>query len=80
MKDKWIKLDNAAKIFPASVSGPDTKVFRFAAELYEPVAPEILQEAVSESAEVFDVYNYVLKRGLFWYYFEKSDLRPVVKE
>lgn len=80
MKDKWIKLDNAAKIFPASVSGPDTKVFRFSCELFEDIDPEILQEAVTESAEVFDVFNYIIKKGLFWYYFEKSDLRPIVRE
>lgn len=80
MNDKWIKLDNAAKIFPATVSGPDTKVFRFSCELFEDVDCEILQSAVTEAAEVFDVYNYVLKKGLFWYYFEKSDLRPIVEK
>ncbi|MBE6892145.1 MAG: hypothetical protein E7481_09015 [Ruminococcaceae bacterium] len=80
MNDKWIKLDNAAKIFPATVSGPDTKVFRFSCELFEDVDPEILKEAVAEAAEVFDVFNYIIKKGLFWYYFEKSDLRPIVRE
>ncbi len=80
MNDKWIKLDNAAKIFPAAVSGPDTKVFRFSCELFEDIDPVILKEAVAEAAEVFDVFNYILKKGLFWYYFEKSDLRPVVRE
>ncbi len=80
MNDKWIRLDNAAKLFPAAIDGPDTKVFRFSCELFEEVDPEILKEAVSEAAEVFDVFNYILKKGLFWYYFEKSDLRPIVRE
>ena len=52
MNDKWIKLDNAAKIFPATVSGPDTKVFRFSCELFEDVDPEILKEAVAEAGGV----------------------------
>ncbi|MBQ2881061.1 MAG: hypothetical protein IJE40_02215 [Clostridia bacterium] len=80
MNDKWIKLDNAAKIFPSAVSGADTKVFRFSCELFEDINKEILQSAASEAAEVFDVFNYVLKKGLFWYYFEKSELRPIVEE
>ena len=80
MNDKWIKLDNAAKIFPATVKEPDTKVFRISCELFEEINSEILQKAVNEASEIFDVYNFILKKGLFWYYFEKSDLRPVVTE
>lgn len=80
MEDKWIKLDNAANLFPAAAERSDTKVFRFSCELSETVDCEILEAAVAEASEVFDVFNYVLKKGLFWYYFEKSDLKPVVRE
>lgn len=80
MKDKWIKLDTAANIFPAVAKGSDTKVFRFVCELNEIVDPQILQEAVSEATKSFDVFNYIIKKGVFWYYFEKSDLCPEVRE
>jgi NRPS condensation-like uncharacterized protein len=77
---QWSRLDNAAKIFPPSTSKADTKVFRFSCELYEPVDPEILQHALDTSLEEFPFYRFIIRRGLFWYYFEKSDLQPEVRE
>lgn len=77
---KWFKLDNAGKLFPPSCSKTDTKVFRFSCELKEDVIPEILQSAVEITLESFPIYQYVLDRGAFWYYLEKSDIKPVVRE
>lgn len=84
MNDKtiksWSPLDNAAKIFPPSSSGRDTKVFRFACELYEDVEPAILQEALDRTMEAFPIYRSVLRKGFFWYYFEESELPTEVAE
>jgi Uncharacterized protein containing a NRPS condensation (elongation) domain len=80
MINKWIKLDNAAKIFPSAVSKSNTLVFRFSCELLEPVDAIILQEALDRTVDEFDVFQYVLRRGLFWYYFETTTLRPAVRE
>lgn len=77
-KIEWSKLDNASKIFPATCNDRDTKVFRIACELYEDVEPEILQRALDSTIERFPLYKSVLKRGVFWYYFETSDIPPVV--
>lgn len=77
---KWTKLDNAAKIFPPTSSVGDPKVFRFACELYETVDSQILQKALDKTVAQFPFYRSVLKKGLFWYYFEESTLRPVVTE
>lgn len=77
---EWNRLDNAAKIFPPTSNDRDTKVFRFACELYERVDPVILQEALDETIEIFPLYKSVLRKGVFWYYFETSSLRPVVEE
>ena len=79
MKPKWNKLDNAAKIYPASSTKTDTHVFRFSCELYESVDPEILQHALIETIKIFPVYQYILRRGLFWYYLESTSLIPVVR-
>lgn len=77
---QWTKLDNAAKIFPPNTHEKDTKVFRFACELKEEVDKDILQEAVSKTIQLFPIYRYVLRKGLFWYYFERTELMPEVVE
>lgn len=80
MSREWNKLDNAAKIFPAADGGADMQVFRFSCELMEEIEPSALQKALDETLEMFDVYRYVMLRGFFWYYLERSDIAPVVRE
>jgi NRPS condensation-like uncharacterized protein len=77
---EWAKLDNAAKIFPPTTSERDTKVFRFVCELNEEIDRDILQKALDNTMEIFPLYRNVLRRGVFWYYFESTDLKPVVVE
>jgi hypothetical protein len=77
---QWSRLDNAAKIFPPNTTRDDTKVFRFSCELYENAEPEILQRALNASLEEFPFYRFIIRRGFFWYYFQKSDLQPEVRE
>ena len=47
----WRKLDNAAKIFPATSNKKDTRVFRFYCELKEPVDGSILQSALDKTID-----------------------------
>ena len=75
---RWRKLDNAAKLFPPTSSRRNPRVFRFACELHEPVNPAALQDALDKTIELFPVYRSVMKRGLFWYYLEESDLETTV--
>ncbi len=77
---EWIRLDNAAKIFPPNTNERDTKVFRFVCELKEEVDKDILQRALDNALTLFPGYCMVLKRGIFWYYFESTDMRPEVVE
>ena len=79
-KVKWARLDNASKIFPSTSNNRDTKVFRLACELYEDVDPSILQQALNMSLESFPLFRSVLRSGVFWYYFETSDIEPVVEK
>ena len=76
----WSRLDNAAKIFPPTSTKRDTKVFRFVCELTEPVDSGILQSALEETIQEFPLYRSILKKGLFWYYLEESNLRPQVEK
>ncbi|MEG0154532.1 MAG: DUF6320 domain-containing protein [Lachnospiraceae bacterium] len=75
----WRKLDNTAKIFPATSSKKDTRVFRFYCELREQVQEDMLQEALNQTIKKYPVFLSVMRKGLFWHYLERSKLRPVVK-
>ncbi|MBC8571158.1 hypothetical protein [Zongyangia hominis] len=75
----WSRLDNAAKIFPSTTTKRDTKVFRFACELYELVDPIVLQQALDETMTHFPLYQSMMTRGLFWYYLEPCSQKPLVK-
>lgn len=76
----WHRLDNAAKIFPPTSEKADTKVFRFTCELFEDVEEKLLQSALDLAIEDFPDFRCVLKRGMFWYYLEQSNLKPIVRE
>lgn len=55
-------------------------MFRFYCELKEEIRPEILQQALERSLETYPLFLSVLRKGVFWHYLEKSNLRPIVKE
>lgn len=57
-----------------------TRVFRFYCELKEPVDGSILQSALDKTIDKYPVFLSVMRKGFFWYYLEKSDLKPKVKE
>ncbi len=75
---EWSRLDNVSKIFAATWTLRDPKVFRIACELVGEVKPESLQQALDQTIDDIPVYKSVLRRGAFWYYLEKSDIRPEV--
>lgn len=79
-KIHWRKLDNAAKIFPAVSNRKDTRVFRFYCECTEPVEGGALQGALDKTLEKYPLFQTVLRKGLFWFYMEKSSLRSMVRE
>lgn len=76
----WIKLDNAAKIYPASRSRNWAAMFRVSAELTEPVDPEILAEAQRSTLKRFPGFSYRLKNGVFWNYLEEVDGMPEIQK
>ena len=77
---QWSRLDNAAKIFPPTTTIRDSKVFRAVCELYEEVDGDVLQRALDKTMILFPHYSSILKKGLFWFYFEKSTLKPIVQK
>lgn len=77
---KWYRLDNAAKLFPPSKNKYDSKIFRFTVSLVENVDKDILNVALTKTLQEYPIFRSVLKRGLFWYYLEESNIKPVVVE
>ena len=76
----WRSLDNAGKMFSAASTSKDTRVFRFYCVLKEQIDPEILQKALNITVKKYPIFLSVMRKGLFWHYLEKSELRPVVRE
>lgn len=74
----WIKLDNAAKIFPSVTSKYRTNLFRISFSLTEEVDPLLLQESLNHVILRFKTFKLKLKSGLFWNYFEENRLQPQV--
>ncbi len=77
---KWRKLDNAALAFPMVTGKDDTRVFRFYCELKETVDEATLQEALDQTMKTYPLFQAVLRKGLFWFYLEHREIRPVVRE
>jgi len=76
----WLRLDNAAKIFPASMRSTWSNVFRLSVDFSEEVDPEALQRAVNRVATRFPSVCVRLGKGLFWYYLEESAKAPKIRK
>ncbi len=77
---KWLKLDNAALIYPGTMSRSWNALFRLSATLTEPIDEDILEVAQKRTLRRLPWFAYKLKRGLFWYYLEHSDDLPKIEQ
>ncbi len=75
-----MKLDNAAKIYPAAKRRSWSNVFRLSAELTEDVDRDILQTALDSVVKRFPSVAVRIRRGLFWYYLEELKEAPKVMD
>src|SRR5664279_6660933 len=75
----WLKLDNAAKLFPAIMSGELTSVFRITVSLKKPVKFSAIKEAVEITSRRFPYFSVSLGSGLFWYYLEYNNQLPRIQ-
>ena len=79
INDFWLRLDNAAKIYPAIKDRELTAVFRVGVQLKEKIKVRHFLEAVHAIEARFPYYNVKLKAGVFWYYLEPAGL-PLIPE
>lgn len=79
-KLRWVKLDNAAKIYPASRNRHWSNVFRISATLTEPVDVATLQSALDVTVRRFPTIAARLRRGAFWYYLQQLKEAPKIQK
>jgi len=74
----WLKLDNAALIYPATLSRKLAAMFRLTVTLIDKVDMDILSKALDNIMPRFPSFNYTLKEGLFWFYFDQINDKPLI--
>lgn len=79
-KLRWVRLDNAAKIYPAARRNNWSNVFRLSATLQEGVDVAVLQSALDVTVRRFPALATRLRRGVFWYYLQQLSQAPTVRE
>ncbi len=79
-KLRWMSLDNAAKIFPASRNRHWTNVFRLSATLTEDVDVQALKIALDVTVRRFPSIAVRVRTGMFWYYLEEIPHAPDIME
>lgn len=77
-RKNWMRLDNAANIYPAIKSPRCTAVFRLWAELGEPVDRAVLSEALENTLKRLPGFSSSLKSGVFWHYLEQQPGYPTI--
>ena len=68
---RWMRLDNAALIFPAAQRKHWSNAFRLSFTFRDPVDPALLQQALDHVAPRFPSVCVRLRRSTFWYYLEE---------
>jgi hypothetical protein len=75
----WVRLDNAAKIYPAARRKNWSNVFRQSVTLYEEVDVDILRLALSVIVRRFPTIASRLRKGIFWYYLQQVETLPEIR-
>ena len=76
----WLKLDNAALIYPSTLSRKYACMFRLTVTLNEDINKVILSNALNNIMNRFPTFNFELKQGFFWCYFNRINNHPITYE
>ena len=77
---RWVRLDNAAKIYPAARRRNWSNVFRQSVTLNEAVDTAVLQSALDVTVKRFPSIAARLRKGAFWYYLQQVSSAPGIRE
>lgn len=76
---RWMRLDNAALIFPAAQRRRWSNAFRIAFTFTDPIDPDVLQRSLERIAPRFPSVVVRLRSGMFWHYLEELSAPPSVQ-
>ena len=76
---RWVKLDNAAKIYPAAMRKNWSNLFRQSVTLSEKVDVQVLQSALDVTVKRFPSIAARLRKGVFWYYLQQVESAPEIR-
>jgi NRPS condensation-like uncharacterized protein len=79
-ENNWHKLDNTGNLFPLISNTNFSNVFRVAAQLNETIDAGMLQQALNETLPWFSHFQFRIRHGFFWNYFEKNKQSQVLVE
>lgn len=77
---RWVRLDNAAKIYPAARRKNWSNVYRQSVTLSEEVDNLILSSAIEVTVKRFPSIAARLRKGLFWFYLQQVETAPDIRE
>jgi len=75
----WYALDDSAKIYPLSMRHGQMAVFRLSIYFKQPIAPALLQLALTFTIKRFPSFATTVKKGFFWHYLDTSKRRYAVE-
>lgn len=76
----WVRLDNAAKIYPAARRKNWSNVFRQSVTLVDDVDIAVLKSALDITVKRFPSIAARLRKGVFWYYLQQVESAPEIRE
>lgn len=76
----WRKLDDQAKVFTLASNKKYSSIYRLSVLLNEDIDKDLLQKSVESAIMKYRAFKVKLGYGLFWYYFEENELKPIVSE
>ena len=79
-KIRWVRLDNAAKIYPAARRKNWSNIYRESVTLYEDVDTAVLSSALDVTVKRFPSIAARLRKGAFWYYLQQVESAPEIRE
>ncbi len=77
---RWLRLDNAAKIYPAARNEKWSNVFRMSATLRDEIDTAVLRRAWEVTIKRVPFLAARLRKGVFWYYLEPVTEVPIISE
>lgn len=77
---RWVRLDNAAKIYPAARRKNWSNVFRQSVTLFDDVDTGVLKSALDVTIKRFPSIAARLRKGVFWYYLQQVESAPKIRE